>query len=201
MRPLRIRFWLLISFYSQFYWLAMSNTCVNPIIYYWMNTRCCFKTKLNFHLLFQSKVSGLLWQGPFWLPATLALGPEETKNLWGAYWHCKDIYKTPQNILTTPSPFYNSHILDLFVSCDVDGLVKVAPNWQHVEWCIFFPSEISSGKSQNQRATLLKNKNSSLKKPLDTQVLLWLWDRYIVTRWYIIDNNDNNDDCNEPLAG
>ena len=129
MKPLRISFWLLISFWSQFYWLAMSNTCVNPIIYYWMNARCCLKTKLNFHLLFQSKVSGLLWQGPFWLPATLALGPEETKNLWGAYWHCKDIYRTPQNILTTPSPFYNSHILDLFVSCDV------APLWWIGQGC------------------------------------------------------------------
>ena len=91
MKPLTISFWLLISFCSQFYWLAMANTCVNPIIYYWMNARCCFKNKLNFHLLFQSKVSGLLWQGPFWLPATLTLGPEETKNLWGASWHSKDI--------------------------------------------------------------------------------------------------------------
>ena len=25
--------------YLAFYWLAMSNTCVNPIIYYWMNKR------------------------------------------------------------------------------------------------------------------------------------------------------------------
>ena len=25
--------------YLGFYWLAMSNTCVNPIIYYWMNNR------------------------------------------------------------------------------------------------------------------------------------------------------------------
>ena len=25
--------------YLFFYWLAMSNTCVNPIIYYWMNAR------------------------------------------------------------------------------------------------------------------------------------------------------------------
>ena len=23
--------------YLAFYWLAMANTCVNPIIYYWMN--------------------------------------------------------------------------------------------------------------------------------------------------------------------
>ena len=35
---------------------------------------------------------------------------------------------------------------------------------------------------------------SSLKL-LDMHVLLWLWNKYIVTRWYIIDNNDNNGDC------
>ena len=31
--------------YLGFYWLAMSNTCVNPIIYYWMNNR--FRTYFN----------------------------------------------------------------------------------------------------------------------------------------------------------
>jgi tachykinin-like receptor len=25
--------------YLGFYWLAMSNTMVNPLIYYWMNAR------------------------------------------------------------------------------------------------------------------------------------------------------------------
>ena len=25
--------------WMQFYWLAMANSCVNPIIYYWMNAR------------------------------------------------------------------------------------------------------------------------------------------------------------------
>lgn len=26
-------------FYLAFYWLAMSNSMVNPLIYYWMNAR------------------------------------------------------------------------------------------------------------------------------------------------------------------
>ena len=29
--------------FLSFYWLAMANTMVNPVIYYWMNTR--FKLK------------------------------------------------------------------------------------------------------------------------------------------------------------
>ena len=31
--------------YLSFYWLAMSNTCVNPLIYYWMNQR--FRAHFN----------------------------------------------------------------------------------------------------------------------------------------------------------
>lgn len=31
--------------YLAFYWLAMSNAMVNPLIYYWMNNRYC----LSFH--------------------------------------------------------------------------------------------------------------------------------------------------------
>ena len=73
------------------------------------------------------------------------------------------ICKIPQNILTTPSPFYDSLILDLFVSCHVAPLWWIGqgcPNWQHMEWCILFPSEISSAKCQSQCATFLKNRNS-----------------------------------------
>ena len=42
--------------YLFFYWLAMANTCVNPIIYYWMNARfrayfkqilCCTSRKIR----------------------------------------------------------------------------------------------------------------------------------------------------------
>merc|ERR550539_1802348 len=31
--------WYTPNMYLAFYWLAMANSCVNPIIYYWMNKR------------------------------------------------------------------------------------------------------------------------------------------------------------------
>ena len=36
--------------YLAFYWLAMANTCVNPIIYYWMNKR--FRAYFNMIFFF-----------------------------------------------------------------------------------------------------------------------------------------------------
>ena len=36
--------------YLAFYWLAMSTTCVNPIIYYWMNKR--FRNYFNMVFFF-----------------------------------------------------------------------------------------------------------------------------------------------------
>ena len=34
-----VRFKYISHIFLSFYWLAMSNTVVNPIIYYWMNVR------------------------------------------------------------------------------------------------------------------------------------------------------------------
>ena len=31
--------WFTQHMYLLFYWLAMANSCVNPIVYYWMNKR------------------------------------------------------------------------------------------------------------------------------------------------------------------
>ena len=33
--------------YLLFYWLAMSNCCANPIVYYWMNKRYRLVVQLN----------------------------------------------------------------------------------------------------------------------------------------------------------
>ena len=48
--------WYTQHMYLLFYWLAMSNCCVNPLVYYWMNRRfrdyfnqalCCTTTALT----------------------------------------------------------------------------------------------------------------------------------------------------------
>ena len=48
--------WYTQHMYLLFYWLAMSNSCVNPLVYYWMNRRfrdyfnqalCCTNTALT----------------------------------------------------------------------------------------------------------------------------------------------------------
>ena len=76
-----------------------------------------------------------------------------------------------------------------------DGLVKVAPTGNTWSDAFYFlqKSQVPNVKANVQhfwRIGIL----SSLKL-LDMHVLLWLWNKYIVTRWYIIDNNDNNGDC------
>jgi hypothetical protein len=38
--------WYTKHMYLAFYWLAMSNSCVNPIVYYWMNKRSVGKSSL-----------------------------------------------------------------------------------------------------------------------------------------------------------
>ena len=48
-----VKFKYISQIFLGFYWLAMANTMVNPIIYYWMNTRYVFGNSILSFLLFR----------------------------------------------------------------------------------------------------------------------------------------------------